>query len=47
MVLHAGSSRDASLFNLGVCIAGIYICYLSYGIFQEKMCVSRVYRTHC
>lgn len=30
-------ARDSSLLNLAVCIGGIYICYLSYGIFQEKM----------
>lgn len=39
MVLHTGNSRDSSIANLSICIAGIYICYLSYGIFQEKMCV--------
>lgn len=38
-VLHLGNTRDSSLLNLAVCIGGIYICYLSYGIFQEKMCV--------
>ncbi|GAB9471348.1 Drug/metabolite transporter [Globisporangium polare] len=37
MVLHTGSSRDSSIANLGICIAGIYVCYLSYGIFQEKI----------
>lgn len=33
----AGGARDSSITNLLVCIGGIYICYLSYGIFQEKM----------
>lgn len=36
-VLYASSPRDSSILNLVVCIAGIYVCYLSYGIFQEKM----------
>jgi hypothetical protein len=36
-VLYASSPRDSSILNLVICIAGIYTCYLSYGIFQEKM----------
>lgn len=36
-VLYASSPRDSSILNLAVCIAGIYTCYLSYGIFQEKI----------
>ncbi|KAI9911589.1 hypothetical protein PsorP6_009859 [Peronosclerospora sorghi] len=36
-VLHASSPRDASLVHLAICIGGIYACYLSYGIFQEKI----------
>lgn len=33
-----GATRsDSSIVNLLVCIGGIYVCYLSYGIFQEKM----------
>lgn len=39
VVLHAPSARDNSVMNLAICIGGIYICYLSYGIFQEKMYV--------
>ncbi|DAZ94816.1 TPA: hypothetical protein N0F65_012843 [Lagenidium giganteum] len=30
-------ARDSSLFNLAVCVGGIYTCYLSYGIFQEDI----------
>lgn len=37
VVLHAPPARDNSVMNLAICIGGIYICYLSYGIFQEKM----------
>ncbi|KAL3666448.1 hypothetical protein V7S43_008696 [Phytophthora oleae] len=36
-VLYASSPRDSSILNLLICIAGIYTCYLSYGIFQEKI----------
>lgn len=39
-VLYASSPRDSSILNLAICIAGIYTCYLSYGIFQEKMYVT-------
>lgn len=39
VVLHAPPARDNSVMNLAICISGIYICYLSYGIFQEKMYV--------
>lgn len=31
------STGNSSIVNLLVCISGIYICYLSYGIFQEKI----------
>ncbi|KAG2806371.1 hypothetical protein PC129_g16733 [Phytophthora cactorum] len=36
-VLYASSPRDSSILNLLICIGGIYVCYLSYGIFQEKI----------
>ena len=39
-ILHAPSPQDSSILNLFVCIGGIYVCYLSYGIFQENMYVN-------
>jgi hypothetical protein len=36
----SAAGGDSSILNLLICISGIYICYLSYGIFQEKMCAT-------
>ncbi|TMW65174.1 hypothetical protein Poli38472_009341 [Pythium oligandrum] len=36
-VAASGGSASSGIVNLAVCITGIYICYLSYGIFQEKI----------
>ncbi|KAJ0398330.1 hypothetical protein P43SY_000775 [Pythium insidiosum] len=33
----SAGSTGSSISNLLVCIGGIYVCYLSYGIFQEKI----------
>ncbi|CAH0516861.1 unnamed protein product [Peronospora belbahrii] len=36
-VLYAPIPQGSSILNLAICIGGIYVCYLSYGIFQENI----------
>lgn len=37
--VHIGPAAMGNNFALVVCVAGVYVCYLWYGLVQEKLCV--------